>query len=94
MMKKAICIILFIVLLFSLNIAVFANNNNYNRAENTSAENLDFSVDAKSAVLMEAETGKILFSQNESEAASPASVTKVMTLLLVMEQCPRPLLRN
>jgi D-alanyl-D-alanine carboxypeptidase (penicillin-binding protein 5/6) len=85
MMKKAICIILFIVLLFSLNIAVFANNNNYNRAENTSAENLDFSVDAKSAVLMEAETGKILFSQNESEAASPASVTKVMTLLLVME---------
>ncbi len=44
-----------------------------------------YSVEAKSAVLMEATTGAILFSQNESEALSPASVTKVMTLLLVME---------
>ena len=44
-----------------------------------------YSVEAKSAVLMEATTGTVLFSQNESEALSPASVTKVMTLLLVME---------
>lgn len=42
-------------------------------------------VAAKSAVLMEATTGTVLFSQNETEALSPASVTKVMTLLLVME---------
>lgn len=42
-------------------------------------------INAASAVLMEAETGKILFAQNESEALPPASVTKVMTLLLVME---------
>lgn len=42
-------------------------------------------VNATSAVLMEAETGKILFAQNESAALPPASVTKVMTLLLVME---------
>ncbi|MBO5756034.1 MAG: D-alanyl-D-alanine carboxypeptidase [Clostridia bacterium] len=42
-------------------------------------------VNATSAVLMEAETGKILFAQNETAALPPASVTKVMTLLLVME---------
>ncbi len=42
-------------------------------------------VEAKSAVLMEATTGMVLFSQNEKEALAPASVTKVMTLLLVME---------
>lgn len=42
-------------------------------------------INATSAVLMEAETGKILFAQNESAALPPASVTKVMTLLLVME---------
>lgn len=39
----------------------------------------------KSLVLMEASTGKVLLSQNENEALPPASVTKVMTLLLVME---------
>lgn len=42
-------------------------------------------VDAKSAVLMEASTGRILGEQNADEALPPASVTKIMTLLLVME---------
>ena len=42
-------------------------------------------LDCKSAVLMEAKTGKILYANNENEALPPASVTKVMTLLLVME---------
>ena len=40
---------------------------------------------AKSAVLMEASTGKILYQKNPEEAMPPASVTKIMTLLLVME---------
>ncbi len=44
-----------------------------------------FSVDAKSAILMEASSGRVLFEQNADEALPPASVTKVMTLLLVME---------
>lgn len=38
-----------------------------------------------SAILMEKETGKILFALNEREVRQPASVTKVMTLLLIME---------
>ncbi len=46
---------------------------------------LPFDVAARSAVLMEAETGTVLYSKNENEALPPASVTKVMTLLLVME---------
>ena len=45
----------------------------------------NFEINAKSALLMEAETGTILYSKNESTSASPASVTKIMTLLLVME---------
>ncbi len=47
--------------------------------------NAPFDVNAKSAVLMEAETGEILYSKSGDEALPPASVTKVMTLLLVME---------
>lgn len=42
-------------------------------------------ITAKSAVLMDAATGKVLFEYNADEALPPASVTKVMTLLLVFE---------
>ena len=45
----------------------------------------DFTLNCQSAVLMEASTGKILYEQNAAEAMPPASVTKIMTLLLVME---------
>ena len=43
------------------------------------------SVNAKSAILIEALTGEILYSNNANEALAPASVTKIMTLLLVAE---------
>ncbi|MBO6019990.1 MAG: D-alanyl-D-alanine carboxypeptidase, partial [Clostridia bacterium] len=42
-------------------------------------------IDARGAILIEASTGTVLFEQNADEAFPPASVTKVMTLLLVME---------
>ena len=42
-------------------------------------------INAKSAVLMDAETGIVLYTKNASEALPPASVTKIMTLLLVAE---------
>ena len=56
-------------------------------AEETSEEPLrdTLALDCKSAILMEASTGKVLYEQNADEALPPASVTKVMTLLLVME---------
>lgn len=47
------------------------------------ANNLE--VNAKSAILMEPLTGEILFEQNAHEALRPASITKVMTLLLLYE---------
>ena len=40
----------------------------------------------KSAILMEQKTGKILYTENAEEKMPPASVTKIMTLLLVMEE--------
>ena len=39
----------------------------------------------KSALLMDAATGTVLYENNAHEALAPASVTKVMTLLLIME---------
>lgn len=40
---------------------------------------------AKSAILIEASTGKVLYEKNADEALAPASMTKIMTLLLTME---------
>lgn len=42
-------------------------------------------VEAEAALLMEKETGTVLFAKNEHEKLEPASVTKIMTLLLIME---------
>jgi len=42
-------------------------------------------IDAKASLLMEAETGKILIENNAHEKLAPASVTKVMTMLLIYE---------
>ena len=49
------------------------------------AKAADLEVEAKSALLMDVATGTVLFAQNEHEALAPASVTKVMTMLLIME---------
>lgn len=45
----------------------------------------EIDVPAPSAILMDAATGTVLFEKNANERLAPASVTKVMTLLLVME---------
>ena len=46
---------------------------------------LALSIDAPSAIIMEASSGEVIFEQNGSERRAPASVTKVMTMLLVYE---------
>ena len=45
----------------------------------------ELAVDAQACLLMEKATGEVLYAVNEHEQLEPASVTKVMTLLLVME---------
>ena len=43
------------------------------------------SIPAPSAILMEKETGRVLFEKNADEKLEPASITKIMTVLLVIE---------
>ena len=50
-----------------------------------SAAAVELDIEARSALLMEKETGQVLYTKNEHEKLEPASVTKVMTLLLTME---------
>ena len=51
----------------------------------TSAGAVDMQIPAKSALLMDIATGTVLYEQNAHERLAPASVTKVMTMLLIME---------
>ncbi|WP_222118967.1 D-alanyl-D-alanine carboxypeptidase family protein [Bacillus pumilus] len=41
--------------------------------------------EAKSAILIERDTGKVLYNKNSDEKLAPASMTKIMTMLLIME---------
>lgn len=50
---------------------------------------VELPVQAEAALLMEKETGQVLYAKNEHQTLEPASVTKVMTLLLVMEAIDR-----
>ncbi|MCH5274895.1 MAG: D-alanyl-D-alanine carboxypeptidase [Lachnospiraceae bacterium] len=46
----------------------------------------EVSVSAPSAILVEASTGQVIYELNATERRSPASITKIMTLLIVFEQ--------
>lgn len=52
---------------------------------NVNSEEIDLSKNSKSSILIEQSTGKILYEKNKDEKRSPASMTKIMTLLLTFE---------
>ena len=49
-------------------------------------ETEDLAPNAKSAIMIEASTGEILFQKNANEKLAPASMTKMMSMLLIMEE--------
>ena len=51
-----------------------------------SAESVDLAPNATSAIIIEASTGTVIYNKNEHEKLAPASMTKMMGLLLIMEQ--------
>jgi serine-type D-Ala-D-Ala carboxypeptidase (penicillin-binding protein 5/6) len=71
----SIVIVIPILIFSSLSTSVFA-------AEKKST---DLVTDVKSAILMERDTGKVLYEKNANEELPPASMTKIMTMLLIME---------
>ena len=70
MQKRARCLLLALMVLLLCAVPVGA---------------ADLGISAPSAILMEKSTGQILYEQDAHTRLAPASVTKVMTLLLVME---------
>nr|WP_305033881.1 D-alanyl-D-alanine carboxypeptidase family protein [Ammoniphilus sp. YIM 78166] len=50
---------------------------------------VDLAPNAKSAILVEVDTGTVIYEKNSHEKLPPASITKVMTMLLIMEAIDR-----
>lgn len=83
MLKKVYrCSIIFVITSLILSSISLSHSNIVNAY---AAERADFDIDAKSAVLMDFSSGKILYQKNPHEKLPPASVTKVMTMLLTLE---------
>ncbi len=96
--KTIYCMILFL-LLCSFTLSCFSFTDNYtwsvvnptlatssSLSENTDISNNNFlNLDVGSAILIEQNTGQILYEYNIHERLHPASVTKIMSLLLIME---------
>lgn len=76
-MKKLLCAALCIVMLTSPVYAI-----------NTLTDD-DIDISAPSAILMEKVTGEVIYEKNSHERLPPASVTKVMTMLLIVEAVER-----
>ena len=70
-LKRKLAPIILILLIFTNSLGVYAN--------------ADLKVDAKAAILMEVNTGEIIYKLNERERLAPASITKIMTMLLGVE---------
>lgn len=95
LLLKTLSIVLLIIMLFS-QITVYATEfvwSNYDETMLTSTnENQTgnfLNLESGSAVLIEQSTGQVLYDHNMHEQLRPASVTKVMTLLLIMEAIDR-----
>ena len=98
--KLYICFLLILILNFYCVIPCFAEETSYVWSSNTNSindtdkleetnsdvtENNSLSLESGSAILIEQTTGQILYAHNIHEALRPASVTKVMSILLIME---------
>ena len=72
-MKKIINLLIILVTIFAFGL------------KKTFATELELVSDAKSAILLEVSTGTVIYSKNKELKSAPASMTKIMTMLLVLE---------
>lgn len=77
--KQIVAVILIIVGMLNNSFSIYAGNNK----ETTAPESLH----ALSAVLMDGISGRVLYGKNAEEPRAMASTTKIMTCILILEQC-------
>lgn len=85
--RNIVSLLLCLVFLFShVSVALAADVDEPQAADaKSSASDSKIQVDARSAILICTDTGDVLYDQNEYEKQSPASVTKIASLLVIMD---------
>ncbi|MDK2801858.1 MAG: D-alanyl-D-alanine carboxypeptidase [Oscillospiraceae bacterium] len=76
--------------IFSFNVSVFAEEISVYKDDSSTLNTIadidkNFDIPASSGILIEQSSGQVLYEKNPDQKMSPASITKVMTLLLAME---------
>lgn len=92
-LKLSISFFLSLTLIFSFCLPCFATPDTYIWSPDTVTTNTEqgetlqniLTLESGSAILIEQTTGKVLYEHNCHEALRPASVTKVMSILLIMD---------
>lgn len=77
--------ILAAILAISFPASAFASIGGEAEATAAEAQTVDLAPNARSAILLDADTGTVIFEKNKAERLPPASITKIMTMLLIME---------
>lgn len=89
-MKKYILMITTLVITLSLfSIQVMAEEGSA-----TQNKSLDLAPEAKSGILIERDTGNVMYEKEANKKLPPASMTKIMTLLLIMEELEKGSLKK
>lgn len=72
--KKLILLFLIMIIFFNITISYASNSD-------------EIELVSKSAIIMDTNTGKVLYSKDENEKMYPASTTKIVTAILTLEHC-------
>lgn len=89
-MKKAISFFILFIMLHTSSLAFYStipvwyDGDEITEVNSENNENF-LNLEAESAILIESTTGKVLYEKNPHEPLRPASVTKIMSILLIME---------
>lgn len=93
-MKKAISFFILFIMINTCTFAFYSTIPVWYDGENIAEVNADdadnfLNLESESAILIESTTGEILYDKNSHEILRPASVTKIMSILLIMEALDR-----
>ncbi|MCL1858602.1 MAG: D-alanyl-D-alanine carboxypeptidase [Oscillospiraceae bacterium] len=90
--NKKICFIIAVIFIFycfsfvlNINFVYAKEKEQENQNQGITVVQPELGIKAEGAILIEADTGIVLYEHNADEAFPPASVTKIMSLLLIME---------
>ncbi len=86
-MMKFLCFFMTLIMVMSLRVGAINEvaDTEPLEAVPVAAEGEALEIKAKSSILIDAKSGKVLYEENSDEKSPPASITKIMSLLLIME---------